>query len=260
METGLKGQKVLILGSSRGIGFGIAERFLYEKANVIITGRNDKDLRRALVYLRGLRKGQVTSYQGDMLQHAEIENLRNMVKEKFGSLDHLICNIGSGRSVPPGEEDIAEIRRMFDINFFYAAESIKAFRPLLRRKSNSANDYATITLIGSICGRQVLGCPAAYAAAKAALVHYAQNLTGPLAREGIRINIVSPGNILFPGSVWEQKLKVAKSDVTRMLKRDVPLKKFGTPHDVGATVVYAASRSAGFLTGAELVVDGGQSL
>jgi len=259
MDTGLKGKKVLILGSSRGIGLGIAKAFVQEGADVMITARDAEHLDRAQSHLKKLNGGKLFSYQGDMLKAEVIEDLQKVLKDKFGSLDHLVCNIGSGRSVPPGEEELAEIQRMMEINFLYVAKSIRSFRSLLRKADLKDKDLSSITLIGSICGRQVLGCPSAYAAAKAALLHYAKNLTKPLAQEGIRINVVSPGNIFFPGSVWEQKLKISENTVKAMLENEVPLRKFGTPEDVGSAVVYLASRAAGFITGTELVIDGGQS-
>jgi 3-oxoacyl-[acyl-carrier protein] reductase len=257
MDTGLKGKKVLVLGSSRGIGLGIAKAFISEGADVMVSARNAGDLEQAVAQLKSLNGGAVHSYEGDLLKPEVVEELGKVLNSKLGSLDHLVCNLGSGRSVNAGEEDVAEAKRVMDINFFQAVGAIRTFRPLLKR--NGQKDWASITLIGSICGRQVLGCPSTYAAAKAALLHYAKNLAKPLALEGIRINVVSPGNILFPGSVWEQKLKDSESQVKAMLDKDVPLKKFGTPQDIGAAVVYLASSNAGFITGTELVVDGGQS-
>ncbi len=259
MDTGLKKNKVLVIGSSRGIGLGIAESFVREGADVIISGRTTADLESAAAQLKNFNAGSVLSYQVDVLKEGGIDALHKMVSHQFSALDHLVCNVGSGRSVAAGQEDMAEVRRMMDINFFHAAQAIHCFRPLLRREPPFGQGMATITLIGSICGRQVLGCPAAYAAAKAALVHYARNLAAPLAHDGIRINVVSPGNIIFPGSVWEQKLKTAEMQVKAMLDHEVPLRKFGTPEDIGSAVVYLASRRAGFITGSELVVDGGQT-
>lgn len=259
MGTGLKDKKVLILGSSRGIGLGIAQAFVQEQANVMISARQEEYLKQAENYLKSLGCGQVCAYQGDLLQSNVIEDIRKTVKDQWGRLDHLVCNIGSGRSVSPGTEDIAEVRRVMEINFFQAVQAVAVLRPLLRKTVSQGEALSTITLIGSICGRQVLGCPSAYAAAKAALLHYAKNLAKPLAIEGIRINVVSPGNIIFPGSVWEEKLKTAKDKVQAMLEQDVPLKKLGTPEDVASAVVYLSSVQAGFITGSELVVDGGQS-
>jgi 3-oxoacyl-[acyl-carrier protein] reductase len=225
----------------------------------MLTARNGEDLKDAVTHLGKIKGGKLLSYQGDMLMPQVVKSLQEFLKKKFGSLDHLVCNIGSGRSVSPGEEDRTEAQRMMEINFLHVVQAIQSFRPLLRRDDPKSKDLSTITLIGSICGRRVLGCPSSYAAAKAALLHYSRNLVKPLAREGIRINVVSPGNIIFPGSIWEQKLKTSKTKVMAMLEKDVPLRKFGTPEDIGSAVVYLASRSAGFITGIELVVDGGQS-
>jgi 3-oxoacyl-[acyl-carrier protein] reductase len=117
----------------------------------------------------------------------------------------------------------------------------------------------SITFIGSICGIEAIGCPVAYASSKAALEAYAKNICRPLGRKGIRVNILSPGNILFPGSTWEKKIARDSDSVNHMLESDVPLNRFGTVAEVADVAVFLASRCCGFVTGAHWVVDGGQT-
>ena len=113
--------------------------------------------------------------------------------------------------------------------------------------------------ISSICGLAALGCPIAYAGAKAALQSYVKNQSKYLGQFGVRINSVVPGNILFENSVWERKLTESKLAVQNMPESQVALAKLGRPEDVAALAVFLASERAEFITGSECVVDGGQA-
>lgn len=258
MELGLTDHYVLVTGSSRGIGLSIAERFLQEDANVILTGRNENTLTEAHKTLSAkYRKRQVVCFAGDLQRKEVMLKLRDVVNETIGALNHLVCNIGSGRSVAPLTEDIDEIQRMLSINCLSSALGVQIMLPLLMENGSLART-STITLIGSICGVAALGCPVGYAVAKSALETYARNIARPLGGKGIRVNIVSAGNIVFPGSVWETKLHEDAEAVKEMLTREVPLRRFGRPEEIASAVVFLASKEAAFVTGANWVVDGGQ--
>ena len=153
--------------------------------------------------------------------------------------------------MPPGSETDAEWRRVLDINLFSALNMIAAARPNMRRGG-------AIVCISSIAGLAALGAPVAYSAAKAALNAAVKGLARPLAGEGLRINAVAPGNILFPGGTWDRKLAENRAGVEAMLARDVALGRLGAPADIAALTVFLASPRASFITGTVQVVDGGQ--
>ncbi len=260
MELGLKDQYVLVTGSSRGIGKGIAEAFLKEQANVILTGRDEAVLRKTVEsFTAEYGAEKVFFFQGDLIHPSVLQAIKKFITEKTGYLDHLICNIGSGKSVPPLEEDMSEFQRMLDINLLNAVAVVREILPLLEKAASEKNSSASITFIGSICGVEALGCPVAYASAKSALEAYAKNIARPLGRKGIRVNTVSPGNIIFHGSTWENKLIQDRQAVEVMLDSEVPLNRLGTQEEVASVVVFLASNPAGFVTGANWVVDGGQT-
>ena len=259
MNLQLDTQWVLVTGSSRGIGRGIAEAFLKEKASVILSGRDSQTLKETSATLANtFGNGRVRSCTGDLLQPDRVSALSTMIREKVGKLDHLICNIGSGASVPPLQEDLAEFQRMLDLNVLGAVGVVTALRDLLEASAKAGETSSSITFIGSICGLEALGCPTAYASAKAGLIAYAKNIARLLGQRGVRVNTVSPGNIFFPGSTWEKKLAANREAVESMLMKEVPLQRLGTLDEIADVVVFLASRRAAFVSGANWVVDGGQ--
>ena len=260
MNLVLIDQFVLITGSNRGIGRGIAEGFLNENAAVILTGRNKTKLETTAFELSDkYSKDKVLYFLGDLQPSDTLQSLHEFIMNKVGCLHHLVCNIGSGQSVPPLAEDVTEFQRMLDINLLNAVGVVNHMLPLLVQSTSKNRTSNSIIFVGSICGVDTLGCPVAYASAKSALVSYAKNISRPLGRKGIRVNVVSPGNIMFPGSTWEKKLSENEDKVGAMLNNEVPLQQFGTVRDVANTVVLLASKKAGFVSGAHWVIDGGQT-
>lgn len=260
MDLGVKDKIVLVTGSSLGIGKGIAASFLEEGAVVVISGRHRDTLKRTEnEFKKTYGPARVHSFAGDLGQEPTAEELASFIEKEFGFLDHLVCNIGSGRSVPPLEEDEAEWQRMLQINLLTSTTCVRVLLPLFEKRSGGSGSRTSITFVSSICGSEALGCPVAYSAAKSALRAYAKNIARPLGRRGIRVNVVSPGNIIFPDSTWEDKLAENRQAVEAMLDREVPLNRLGTLEEIADVVVFLASVRASFVTGAEWIVDGGQT-
>ena len=234
MQLDLEQKIVVVTGSSSGIGLQIAADFVAEGAIVILNGR-------AADYLAG-----------DVCKAAFCERFVDTVIDQYGGIDHLICNVGSGASVPPGEETTQEWQRLLQINLFSTTQMVAAATKILSDRQGS------VVCISSICGVEALGCPIAYAGAKAALMSYVKNQSKLFGKKGVRINSVIPGNILFEGSVWERKLAQSADQVDEMLRNEVALSHLGTPEDVAAMAVFLCSARARFITGAGFVVDGGQ--
>lgn len=255
MNLGLNGRKALVTGSTHGIGKGIARTLLEEGCVVAVTGREPLRLSQTVKELCPVSgQEQVVGLRCDFENETDIRKLTEQLERLWGQIDILVCNVGSGRSVPPLEENVQEWRRMAEINLFTATSAVQYCLPLLAAAGN-----ASIILIASICGVEALGAPVAYSVAKSGVIALAANMAAPLGKLGIRINAVSPGNIIFPGSVWEDKSRTAPEKVKALLESDVPLGRFGEVDDIGNAVAFLASDRAGFVTGINMVVDGGQT-
>jgi 3-oxoacyl-[acyl-carrier protein] reductase len=253
MNLDLQGKVALVGGASRGIGLAIAKALAAEGCTVILSARGRAALDAAVAEVGETAWGEVA----DLADPAACACLVAAVEDRFGRLDVLVANAGSGASVAPGRETPDEWRRVIEQNLFTATNLIGAARPLLARAKDGGG--GSIVCVSSICGREALGAPVTYSAAKAALDAAVNGLSRPFAAEGIRINGVAPGNILFPGGTWDRKLAETPEAVAAMLARDVPQGVLGRPEDVADAVTFLASARAAFITGAVLVVDGGQT-
>jgi 3-oxoacyl-[acyl-carrier protein] reductase len=169
-------------------------------------------------------------------------------------VDVVVCNVGSGVSVPDAIPDPDHFDATMKTNFASSVITAHAFLPLLERAQGA------ILFVSSIAGLEAIGAPTDYAAAKAALGAFAKNLARKVASGGVRVNCVAPGNILFDGGSWDRKLADNPTRVRTLIDDTVPMKRFGTPAEIAAACAFLCSDAASFVTGATLVVDGGQTV
>jgi 3-oxoacyl-[acyl-carrier protein] reductase len=249
MDLELKNKIALITGSSKGIGKAIAKSLNQEECKIILNGRTNTILKNTSKSLGE----NIDYFVADVSNNKSCLKLRDYIIKKYGKLDILVCNVGNGTSVSPGNETEKDWEKMLRINLTTTTNMIQTFKKLLSKSNGS------ITCISSIAGIETIDAPIAYATAKSALNTYVKQISRPLAEEKIRINVVVPGNIMFENSVWGGKLKKNPKKVKNFIKNQVPLKRFGKPEEIGDVVTFLSSAKASFITGSIFVIDGGQT-
>lgn len=254
MDLELKAKSVLVTGSTRGIGLAVARRFLDEGARVVLTSRNAAELSRTA--------GELVSRYGsaailwskcDFRLSDDIVALKDFIISSWGGLDILVANVGSGVSV---QEPIPPKRHMDEVleeNLHSAIDSAREFLPLVAASKGS------IVFVSSIAGVEAFGAPVDYSMAKTALLAFSKNLARKVADQGIRVNCVAPGNVYFEGGSWDMKLKNDPEGIRNIIESTVPLGRFGAPEEIADAILFLSSPRASFITGACLIIDGGQT-
>ena len=248
MNLKLQNKVAVITGSTRGIGLATAKILYSQGCKLIINGRSDKNVKQILDDLPGS-----IFVKGDVTNEKDAQIIVQAAIEHFNRIDILVCNVGSGDSVIPGDENTSEWQKMFSINFLSTTNIIE------KSKNYLSVNNGVIICISSICGLEVIpSAPITYSSIKATLNAYVSGISRPFGKLGIRINAVAPGNINFEGSTWSKKIQENPKQVENMLNSEVALGRLGKPEDVGNLVAYLSSPISNFITGSVFTVDGGQ--
>ena len=251
MDLGLAGRAAVITGGSRGIGRAIALRLAGEGCSVGICARNAEDLNRVV---QEVRQQGVTAcgVVADVRREGDIEHFVEEAAAKFGRVDLLVANVGphlGGRLVTSTPDDW---REAFEVHVIHAARAIRACVPHMKEAGGGA-----VVIISSISGWKPAPRPQ-YGAVKAAEIYLAMELGRELAAEGIRVNAVSPGSILFPGGGWDSFRNRDPERFAEFIERDFPFGRLGTPEEVADVVTFLLSERASWVSGTHICVDGAQ--
>jgi NAD(P)-dependent dehydrogenase (short-subunit alcohol dehydrogenase family) len=243
----LLGRRALVSGGTRGMGAAIAQRLLDAGAKVVVTGRSRGE---------GTPAG-ATFVAGDVSSVKGVESIAAEALRVLGGLDILVNNAGGARPIAEGAAAIPEEewQAAFALNLFAAVRLTNAVLPKLRESK-----VGSIVNISSNAARMPFGPFAHYGAAKAALDMYSRALALDLGPKGIRVNVVSPGPVVTPGGDEARK---AFSDATGapgdVFAQAVPLGRLGSPDDIAEVVALLASDRGNWMTGANILVDGGMT-
>jgi NAD(P)-dependent dehydrogenase (short-subunit alcohol dehydrogenase family) len=240
----LDGKVSLVTGGSAGIGLATARRFAAEGAQVYLTGRRRDVVDAAVADL----DGDVTGIVSDVADLGALDALFATIGERSGRLDIVVANAGGGTVT--GLADITEelYDNTFDINVKGLVFTVQKALPLLP-------DGASVVLVSSVAGIKGLPGMSVYAAAKAAIRNLARSWAIELAPRGIRVSALCPGPVDTPGMVDLIAQLPAEDDGTTLT---VPLGRLGDAGEVAAGALFLASEESSFLTGSDLILDGGQ--
>ena len=251
MNLELENKKVLITGASRGIGLAISRSFLEESAKTCIVSRGSKELfDNEKILQNAYSSNKIFATKCDCTNVKDLKALEEDIHSTWGELDILVINVGDGRSVQDKIPNESNWNKTWANNFESALYTARVFLPMLE-KSNGV-----MLFISSIAGIEAFGAPTDYSTAKSAVISLAKNLARK--STNVRVNVIAPGNIIFPGSSWDVKNKNNKKNVDEMLNKIVPMNRFGVPEEISDAAVFLCSNRASFITGETLVVDGGQ--
>lgn len=239
---------VLITGGTSGIGLETARRFVAQGAHVVVTGVTASRLEEARAELG--EKALVLA--ADLRKPESLDAVISEVSERYGRLDVVFANAGAGTASPLEAVTAEQIHDQFALNFNGSFFTVQKAAPLL---SKGASVILTTSFLNSV------GTPglSILSATKAAVRSLARTLGAELASRGIRVNAVSPGPISTPFhgklGLSDEQLK----EVAAGIEASVPLGRFGEASEVAKAVLFLASDQASFITGDEIVVDGGLS-
>jgi NAD(P)-dependent dehydrogenase (short-subunit alcohol dehydrogenase family) len=246
MDLKLKGKNAVIVGGARGIGRATAEILAAEGANVALCARNQENVDEAVASLSA--KG--VKAIGAALDVTDGEAYRAWVVaagEELGGIDIFIGMASAGGGVV----DESGWRANFETDILGTTRGIEAALPFLKKSA-----AGSIILMSSTAAVENFLMPQPYNALKAALITYGSQLAQSLAADGIRVNTVSPGPTFVDGGSWDM-IKTHAPQIFDSTVADSPTGRLGTPEEVANAVVFLASGAAGFITGVNLVVDGG---
>ncbi|MCY3810738.1 MAG: SDR family NAD(P)-dependent oxidoreductase [Gammaproteobacteria bacterium] len=246
MDLDLTGRRALVTGGSRGIGRAIVEVLAEEGCRVSFCARDAERVGTTGAELRaaGLH---VHGHVADVTNDAALESWMTASAADLGGIDILVANAGALANTA----DLSAWRQGFETDVLGTVATVEHAIPHLRE-----SDDGSIVVISSAAALEIYAGERPYNAIKATLTAYAGGLAQRLAPDGIRANVVSPGAVMFEGSVWERARVERPEAYADMVARTV-IGRLGNPREIAQAVAYVASPVAGFVTGTNFVIDGG---
>lgn len=247
MDLGISGKVALVTAGTRGIGLGIANALSAEGVRVAVAARTEADVKRTAAALGGL------GIVADLLTEAGCRHAVKQTEQSLGPVDILVNNLGVRAGTSWSDTGPAEFEAAFAGNAGVSVRMTQLVLPgmLLR-------GWGRVVVISSVWGREAGGAPA-YNAAKAAEISFVTSLAREVASKGVTVNTIAPGSILWEGGGWHRRKQADPEASAELVRREMPLGRFGTVEEVASAVAFVCSQQASLVNGACIPVDGGQS-
>jgi 3-oxoacyl-[acyl-carrier protein] reductase len=256
MDLNLSGKTAVVMASSQGLGFAIAERLVREGTNVMISGRDEEKLIRKAAELESIGLGKVAFQKTDITKTGDIKRLVSKTIELFGSLHLLINNAGG----PPAGtfEDLTDDdwQNAFELNLLSYIRAIREALPYLKKQGGKVLNIASSSIKEPIPGLILSNT------FRTGIVGLSKTLASELASYNILINTIAPGRIATDrvrhlDQFTAEKQGVDVETVELTMKAQIPLKRYGTPEEFANVAVFLLSDANTYMTGSSFLVDGG---
>ena len=251
----LSSSMAIVTGAAQGIGLGIARALVGKGATVALWDTSDTvhEVSKAM----RASGDNVVSYIVDVADSGRTAQAAGEMQDRFGSIDILVNNAGIAHFAPFLEMADAQRDKVFDVNFFGAWNCCQAVLPYMIQK-----DYGRIINISSVTGPRVATAGlTAYAATKGALSALTRTLALEVAAHHITVNAILPGFIdTALTKPMADDMQMDERAFSQWLQKSIPMKRFGTIEELGNLAVFLASSESGYITGQEIVIDGGNTI
>jgi len=247
VDLGLDGRVALVSAATKGIGLAIAQALAAEGARVAVVARTSEDVQRVGAELKG------HGVAADLLTTAGCQAAVQETELALGPIEILVNNLGTRAGSSWQDTGPEQFSSAFAGNLLPAAALTELVLPGMRERG-----WGRVIVISSIWGREAGGAPA-YNAAKAAEISFTRSLAREVAADGVTVNCVAPGSILWAGGGWDRRQKADPDGIREFIEGEMPLGRFGRPQEVADLVAFLCSGRASLINGACIPVDGGQS-
>jgi NAD(P)-dependent dehydrogenase (short-subunit alcohol dehydrogenase family) len=247
----LEGKVAIITGAATGIGRATALLFAGEGASVVIADVNEDDAQRTVANIED-EGGSARFVQADVSEAEDVQALMERAAEEMGGIDVIVNNAGAQRSGAVTEFEESEWDLLMRVNPRSCFLGAKYGVPHLRERGGGS-----IVNVSSLAGLKGGPGMTAYSASKGAIIAFTRALAEELAPDNIRANSVCPGWIDTPFNEPAIEFMGGRAQQEEMVQQTVPLKRQGTPEEIAPGILYLASDASSYVTGQELVIDGG---
>jgi tropinone reductase I len=242
----LQGKKALVTGGTKGIGLAIAKEFLELGAEVLVVARDTKSIQGKVK-----NSANLFTMDGDVTDAVFRKQLIEKIEGNWGKLDVLVNNVGTNIRKKFTEYSETEYRQLFETNLFSMTELARLSYPLLKKSGTGS-----VIQIASVAGSLDVQSGPPYGMTKAAIIQLSKHLAVEWAADGIRVNTVSPWYIETP---LTQAVLAQPERLAKIIAR-TPMKRVGQPEEVASMVAFLAMDKASYITGQNILVDGGMSV
>jgi len=257
MDLGIQGKRALVLASSRGIGFGIAQTLADEGAQVILVGRSRERLLDAAGRINARKSGTARPMVADLSQQESLDSLLAAVDDEVGGIDILVNNTGGPPAMPAAAITVEDLRAQFEAMVVPLVRITGHFLPGMRGRK-----WGRILTVASSGVVQPIVNLALSNALRTSLVGWSKTLSSEVAIDGVTANVILPGRIQTErvNQIDEHAAKQAgrtAGEVARDSQRAIPAGRYGTVDEFAAAAVFLVSGQASYITGSVVRVDGG---